>query len=80
MSAYDLLDSAPIEYVTEAAERETYSEVDDLDTVAEAITFARIKGFDISLEEFEDEGYEEPEEAFWEEFLNRYDRWQRRQA
>jgi hypothetical protein len=67
----DLMDVAPIEYVTEAPVPEKCYETDEIETVEQAIAYGRRMGFDISLEEFEGEGYEDPEEAFWEVFYNR---------
>jgi len=40
-----------------------------IESVEEAVEYARLVGFEISLAEFE--GYEDPEEEFWEVFYNR---------
>ena len=49
----DLMDVAPIEYVTEAPVPEKCYETDEIETVEQAIAYGRRMGFDISLEEFE---------------------------
>jgi len=62
----DLMDTCPIEYITESQK-----EIDNqpIESVPEAIEYARQMGFKISMEEFAD--CEDPEEGFWEEFTNR---------
>ena len=62
----DLMDSCPIEYITESQK-----EIDNspIESIPEAIAYANQMGFEISMEEFAD--CEDPEEGFWEEFINR---------
>jgi len=62
----DLMDTCPIEYLTESQQD---FDTDTIESIPQAIEYARQMGFEISMEEFSD--CEDPEEGFWEEFTNR---------
>lgn len=63
----DLMDTCPIEYITESQVDIDNNSI--IESVPEAIEYARQMGFEISMQEFTD--CEDPEEGFWEEFTNR---------